>query len=66
MRLCPSPEWVDELPLADDEVGLALRAYVEADRGFVDAVAGGDCPEPGLDEALVAHRLVDAAYRSGR
>jgi predicted dehydrogenase len=64
VRECPSPEWVDALPLADDEVGLALRAYVEADRAFADAVTEGRPPEPGLDEALVAHRLVDAAYRS--
>jgi predicted dehydrogenase len=64
VRTCPSPAWVDALPLADDEVGLAVRAYVEADRGFVDAVTGGRSPEPGLDEALQAHRLVDAAYRS--
>ena len=61
---CPSPEWVDALPLADDEVGLAVRAYAEADRGFVDAVTGGWAPDPGLDVALAAHRLVDAAYRS--
>jgi predicted dehydrogenase len=61
---CPSPGWVDELPLAHDEIGLALRAYVEADRGFVDAVTHGATPEPGLEVALVAHRLVDAAYRS--
>ena len=64
VRACPSPEWVDALPLADDEVGLALRAYVEEDRAFVDAVTGGWAPEPGLDVALAAHRLVDAAYRS--
>jgi predicted dehydrogenase len=64
VRACPSPEWVDALPLPDDAVGLALRAYVEADRGFVDAVAHGRAPEPGLDVALAAHRLVDAAYRS--
>jgi predicted dehydrogenase len=64
VRRCPSPAWVDALPLADDEVGLAIRAYVEADRGFVDAVAARTIPEPGLEEALVAHRLVDAAYRS--
>ena len=63
-RPCPSPEWVDALPLADDEIGLALRAYVEADRSFVEAVVSGTPPEPGLDEALMAHRLVDAAYRS--
>ena len=41
VRPCPSPEWVDALPLADDEVGLAVRTYVEADRAFVDAVTAG-------------------------
>ena len=64
VRPCPSPEWVDALPLADDEVGLAVRAYVEADRAFVDAVTAGSAPEPSLAEAVEAHRLVDAAYRS--
>ena len=64
VRACPSPAWVDALPLADDEVGLAVRAYVEADRSFADAVNAGRPPEPGLDVALEAHRLVDAAYRS--
>ena len=47
VRACPSPPWVDALPLADDEVGLAVRAYVEADRAFVDAVTTGRPPEPG-------------------
>lgn len=64
VRACPSPAWVDDLPLADDEVGLAVRAYAEADRAFLDAVAAGQVPEPGLGVALEAHRLVDAAYRS--
>jgi UDP-N-acetylglucosamine 3-dehydrogenase len=64
IRRCPSPRWVDELPLGQDEVGVAVRAYVEADRAFIDAVVDGRPPEPGLGEALVAHRLVDAAYRS--
>jgi predicted dehydrogenase len=64
VRPCPSPPWVDALPLADDEVGLAVRAYVEADRAFLDAVTAGRPPSPGLDVALEAHRLVDAAYRS--
>jgi predicted dehydrogenase len=64
LRPCPSPAWVDDLPLSHDEVGLALRAYAEADRAFVDAVVDGRSPEPGLEEALTAHRLVDAAYRS--
>jgi myo-inositol 2-dehydrogenase/D-chiro-inositol 1-dehydrogenase len=63
VRECPSPEWVDTLPLPDD-IGLAVRAYAEADRSFVDAVTSGLPPEPGLDVALEAHRLVDAAYRS--
>jgi predicted dehydrogenase len=63
-RPCPSPQWVDDLPLRNDEVGLAVRAYVEADRAFVDAMAAGQPPEPTLGDALVAHRLVDAAYRS--
>lgn len=63
-RACPSPGWVDALPLSHDEVGLALRAYVEADRAFLDAVIDGTAPAPGLGEALVAHQLVDAAYRS--
>jgi len=64
LRPCPSPEWVDALPLDDDEIGPAVRAYTEADRGFADAVVAGRPPEPSLDEALIAHRLVDAAYRS--
>ena len=64
VRPCPSPSWVDALPLGHDEVGLAIRAYVEADRSFVEAVVDGSAPVPGLDQALEAHRLVDAAYLS--
>jgi predicted dehydrogenase len=45
-------------------MGLALRAYVEADRDFITAIEQGTEPEPSLGEALMAHRLVDAAYRS--
>ncbi|HUI04075.1 MAG TPA: Gfo/Idh/MocA family oxidoreductase [Acidimicrobiales bacterium] len=63
---CPPPGWVRDLPLADDAVGLAVRAYAEADRAFLDALAAGTAPEPSLAEAVVAHRLVDAAYRSAR
>jgi predicted dehydrogenase len=61
---CPPPGWVRELALGDDEVGLAVSAYVEADRAFLDAVSAGRVPEPSFAEAVVAHRLVDAAYRS--
>jgi predicted dehydrogenase len=64
VRACPSPPWVDDLPLSNDEVGLAVKAYVQADRAFVDAVVAGADPEPSLADALVAHALVDAAYRS--
>lgn len=64
IRSCPPPAWVEDLPLGRDEVGLAVRTYAEADRAFVDAVVTGRAPEPSLHEALEAHRLVDAAYRS--
>jgi myo-inositol 2-dehydrogenase/D-chiro-inositol 1-dehydrogenase len=64
VRLCPSPAWVDALPMADDEVGLAVRAYTAADRAFIDAVTARRPPTPGLEVALEAHLLVDAAYRS--
>ncbi len=63
-RACPSPAWVDALDFGSDEVGLAVSPYVEENRNFVDAVVAGRPPEPGLNEALIAHRLVDAAYRS--
>jgi len=55
---------VRDLALGDDEIGLAVSAYVEADRAFLDAVSSGGAPQPGFAEAVVAHRLVDAAYRS--
>ena len=64
VRPCPPPDWVDALPLARDEIGLAIRLYAEADRDFVNAVASGRQPQPSFAEAVIAHRLVDAAYRS--
>ncbi|MGH9029647.1 MAG: Gfo/Idh/MocA family protein [Acidimicrobiales bacterium] len=64
VRHCPPPEWVQELPLADDEIGLAIRSYAEADRAFLEAIATGRPPEPSLAEGVVAHRIVDAAYSS--
>ena len=64
VRPCPPPGWVRDLALGDDDIGLAISAYVEADRAFLDAVAAGSCPAPSFAEAVVAHRLVDAAYRS--
>ncbi len=64
VRPCPPPGWVRDLALGDDDIGLAISAYVEADRAFLDAVSAGRVPEPSFAEAVVAHRLVDAAYRS--
>jgi predicted dehydrogenase len=63
-RPCPSPDWVTALPFGNQEIGLGVAPYVEEDRAFVDAVIEGRDPEPGLHQALVAHRLVEAAYRS--
>jgi predicted dehydrogenase len=64
VRPCPPPGWLRDLALGDDEIGLAISAYAEADRAFLDAVSGGRSPEPSFAEAVVAHRLVDATYRS--
>ena len=64
VRLCPPPAWVRDLSLGDDDIGLAISAYVEADRAFLDAMAQRRDPAPSFAEAVVAHRLVDAAYRS--
>jgi predicted dehydrogenase len=66
VRPCPPPAWVEDLPLERDEVGLAIRTYTEADRAFVEAVVSGQAPEPSAAEAVTAHRLVDAAYRSAQ
>ena len=41
-----------------------MRAYVEADRAFVDAVTGGARLGPAWTYALGAIALVDAACRS--
>jgi predicted dehydrogenase len=64
VRPCPPPGWVRDLSLGDDDIGLAISAYVEADRAFLDALSAGRDPAPSFAEAFVAHRLVDAAYRS--
>jgi predicted dehydrogenase len=42
----------------------ALRLYLVADRDFLACLASGRRPTPGFDDALVAHELADAAYRS--
>ena len=64
VRACPPPGWVRDLPLPDTAVGLSVRQYAAEDHAFLDAVAAGRSPDPGIDEALAAHRIVDAWYRS--
>ena len=61
--VCPSPEWVAELPVPDDVRG-TLGLYAEASRRFLACVSTGSAGSPGWGEAIQAHRLVDAAYAS--
>jgi predicted dehydrogenase len=61
---CDPPSYVDELALPEGRIGLAVRPYVEENRRFVDAVLEGAAPEPSLGEALAAHEVVEAWYRS--
>ena len=57
------PPWVDELPVPE-EVRRPLGLYAEASRRFLACVSAGSAGSPGWEEALEAHRLVDAAYAS--
>jgi predicted dehydrogenase len=59
------PEWATKLTVPD-EFRPALASYAAAAKGFLDALAAGRTPagHPPAGEALAAHRLVDAAYRS--
>ncbi|HET6810523.1 MAG TPA: Gfo/Idh/MocA family oxidoreductase [Acidimicrobiales bacterium] len=62
----PGPDFLElaaALPVPE-EWRVALAGYAAADRAFLDAVAGGRPPAPGLADALRAHVLVDAVYRS--
>jgi predicted dehydrogenase len=56
---CPLPEWVAEIPV-DEAQRVPLGLYAEASRRFLAERSA----VPGAAEALAAHRLVDAAYRS--
>ena len=57
------PAWTSDLP-GDERWRAALTVYAPQTRGFLDALADGRSPEPGLDVALAAHRLADTVYRS--
>lgn len=60
---CDPPPWVDEIPVPE-EVRRSLGLYAEASRRFLASVETGSAGSPGEGEALAAHVLVDAAYRS--
>ena len=62
-QACPVPDWVGRLGLAP-EISVPLSQYAIPAKAFLDAVADGRTPFPDAATALVAHRLVDAAYRS--
>ena len=62
----PSPDFVElaaALPVPE-EWRVALAGYAAADLAFLGSVAGGWSPAPGMADALAAHVLVDAVYRS--
>ncbi len=64
---CPLPAWVDELPVEDGSRRRALGLYAEASRRFLEAVAQGKAAKtgsPDAADAVAAHVMVDAAYRS--
>jgi predicted dehydrogenase len=64
VRDCALPEWVDALPVSDEAARAALGLYGEASRRFLACVSAGTAGSPGASDAVAAHRLVDAAYRS--
>ena len=57
------PAWVRDLPIAEPWHTYA-GSYAPQARAFLDALAEGRTPDPSLDEAVAAHRLADAVYRS--
>ncbi len=60
----PPPEWIDRLTVPEVHA-TSVAQYAEPAKAFLDAVAGRDgFGPPGADEALAAHEVVDAAYRS--
>ena len=63
-RRCDPPAFVEELRLPEGPVGIGVRPYVEENRNFVEAVTTGAAPSPSLTDALQAHEIVDAWYRS--
>lgn len=64
VRECPLPGWAEKLAVPD-EFRTALALYAAPSREFLEDVAAGRPPRgPNGADALAAHRIVDAAYRS--
>ncbi len=59
------PAWTSRLTVPE-VYAKALAQYAEPSKAFLDALSEGRSPagHPPASEALAAHRLVDAAYRS--
>jgi hypothetical protein len=60
------PPWIDRLTVPE-VLAKPLAQYAEPSKAFLDAlVRDGDAAtgNPGVDVALAAHEVVDAAYRS--
>jgi predicted dehydrogenase len=60
---CDPPSWVDGIRVPEPS-RRALGLYAEASRRFLASLEAGSAGYPGAGDALAAHRLVDAAYRS--
>jgi predicted dehydrogenase len=63
----PVAEWLDRAAAAlglPAELVRAVANYGTAVKEFLDALAAGRSGRPDAADALMAHRLVDAAYRS--
>jgi predicted dehydrogenase len=61
----PPPAWLDRLDVPE-ELAKPLGQYATPTKDFLEVLAGGGTARgtPSASEALVAHRLVDLAYRS--
>jgi len=57
------PEWAERLAVAPEHRA-ALAMYAAPTKAFLDGLLDGRPGAPSADEALAAHRIVDAAYRS--
>jgi predicted dehydrogenase len=57
------PEWSDRLDVPE-AFAAAVAHYAAPSKAFLDGLGHGAPGRPGAADALAAHRIVDAAYRS--